>query len=241
MGVKIFNRLLGSPGTGRQLGVGIFLHLVCVALVAAATIGVFFGVGLFSLRDSHRDIISDSGADHALTTTASTMPIPQTTQPGAIGPQLGSTRQPATTSQTGGVSAGQVGEPNEGRGDSHSEPTRFAMASTEIVAGTVTQATDAMTWVVGNKTVRLWGIRPATANLLPSLENVADWVRAKGPVECRKREYSRRYRCSTSAGEDIAEAALLAGVARAASGASLAYRNAEAQAHRQDKGPRTRP
>src|SRR5215469_10123435 len=91
MRANIFNRSPPSPGTERGLGVGVFLHLVCVALVAAATIGVFFGVGLFSPHHSHRDIISDP----ALTTTASTVPITQTTQPGTIGPQLGPTPQPA--------------------------------------------------------------------------------------------------------------------------------------------------
>jgi endonuclease YncB( thermonuclease family) len=40
----------------------------------------------------------------------------------------------------------------------------------------------------------------------------------------------------TPAGEDLAEAALLAGIGRVAEGASPAYRDAEAKARRQGKG-----
>jgi endonuclease YncB( thermonuclease family) len=45
-----------------------------------------------------------------------------------------------------------------------------------------------------------------------------------------------RYQCFTATGEDIAEAALLAGVARVRDPATAAYRNAEAQARRKGKG-----
>jgi hypothetical protein len=40
----------------------------------------------------------------------------------------------------------------------------------------------------------------------------------------------------TATREDIAEAALLTGIGRAANGATARYRSAEAQAHRQQKG-----
>jgi hypothetical protein len=204
-----------APGREQEFRVGGLLYLLCVAVVAAATIGAFFGAGLYSLGHSYRNVISDSGAKCA--------PAVLTTQPDA-------------TSQALGVSAEHDGEPVEGRGESHSEPKRFAMASTEIVSGTVTQVTDAMTWVVGNKTVYLWGIRPGAHYVLPSLEKVADWVRARGPLECRKQAHSSRYRCSTSAGDDVGEAALLAGVARAARGALPAYHDAEEQARRRGNG-----
>jgi hypothetical protein len=205
-----------------KLRVGSFIHLVCVALVAAATIGVFFGVGLYSLRHSadaggapfHAEVpaVVAASLGTLVTMTAPTVSTPRPIAAGTLGTQ--------------------GGEPIEGRGDTHSERRRFAMASSETVSGTVTQVSDAMTWVVGNKTIHLWGIRPRAMNLPPSLETVADWVRAKGPVECRKQAHSSRYRCSTSAGEDVAEAALLAGVARAADGATVVYRNAERQARR---------
>jgi len=205
----------GAPSPEQEFRVGGLLYLLCVALVAAATIGAFFGAGLYSLSHSPRDVISDSGAKCA--------PAELTTQPDA-------------TSQALSVSAEHDGEPINGRGESYSAPKRFAMASTEIVSGTVIQVTDATTWVVGNKTVHLWGIRPGAHYVLPSLEKVADWVRAKGPLECRKQAHSSRYRCSTSAGDDVGEAALLAGVARAARGATPAYHDAEEQARRWGNG-----
>jgi hypothetical protein len=210
-----------AVGAEPEPRLGSFLYLVCVALVAAGTISVFFGVGLYSLGHSagggapsraEMPGVVEVSLDTLATMTAPTVSTPASIAPGALGTQ--------------------GGEPIEGRGDRHSEPRRFAMASSETVSGMVTQISDAMTWVVGNKTVHLWGIRPRAKNLPPSLEKVADWVRAKGPVECRKQAHSSRYRCSTSAGEDVAEAALLAGVARAADGATVAYRNAERQARR---------
>lgn len=227
-------------GAEREMRVGTVVYLVCLALVAAATIGVFFGVGLYSLRYRSEEIFSDRGADHAhgllsggekgaaapvpaslpaLMSTASTASVPQAAPPGATG-----TRPE------------QGGQPIEGRSDGRFEPKRFAMASAEIVSGTVIQASDAMTWVVGDKTVHLWGIRPGARDSLAPLEKVVDWARSQGPVECRKQAHSKRYRCSTLAGEDIAQAALLAGTGRTARGATVAYRDAEAQGRRRSKG-----
>ena len=205
----------GTPSSEQGFRIGGLLYLLCVAVVAAATVGAFFGAGLYSLGHSYRNVISDSGAK-----CASAVP----------------TARPDATSQALSLSAEHDGEPINGSGESHFEPKRFAMASSEIVSGSVTQVTDAMTWVVGNKTVYLWGIRPGTHYVLSSLEKVADWVRAKGPLECRRQAHSSRYRCSTSAGDDIGEAALLAGVARAARGAPPAYHDAEEQARQRGNG-----
>jgi hypothetical protein len=114
-------------------------------------------------------------------------------------------------------------------------------ASAEIVHGVVTDAVDAMTWVVGDQMVNLWGIRPGPPNLFPSLIGFVDQVRAKGAVECRRQTHSNRYRCLMATGEDVAEAALLMGVGRAAEGATVAYRTAEAQAHQRSRGLWARP
>ena len=65
---------------------------------------------------------------------------------------------------------------------------------------------------------------------------MVNWVRAKGPIECVPRAKTDRYQCFTATGEDIAEAALLAGAARAGLRTPAAYRNAEAQARRKAKG-----
>jgi endonuclease YncB( thermonuclease family) len=102
-----------------------------------------------------------------------------------------------------------------------------------VIRGIVTDAPNATTWILADQTIRLWGIKPQPSNSVASLVN---WVRAKGSIECVPRAKTGRYQCFTATGEDIAEAALLAGVARAGDRAPAAYRNAEAQARRQEKG-----
>jgi hypothetical protein len=98
-----------------------------------------------------------------------------------------------------------------------------------------------MTWLVGDQTVNLWGIRPGPSNLSSSLIGFVDQVRAKGAVECRRQPHSSRYRCLMATGEDVGEAALLAGFGRAAAGSSVAYRTAEAQAHQKSRGLWAKP
>ena len=103
----------------------------------------------------------------------------------------------------------------------------------EVVKGLVTDVRDVATWVVDGRTVRLFGIDPGPPKLLASLVN---WVRAKGAVECLPQEPTHLYRCFTATGEDIAEAALLAGIGRAGEGAKAAYQSAESNARRMGKG-----
>jgi endonuclease YncB( thermonuclease family) len=105
--------------------------------------------------------------------------------------------------------------------------------STEVINGIVTDVPDVATWVVGGRRVRLFGISPGPHKLLAPLVN---WVRTKGPVECLPQAGSLSYQCFTATGEDIAEAALLAGIARARERATAAYESAESSAHRMGKG-----
>jgi endonuclease YncB( thermonuclease family) len=51
-----------------------------------------------------------------------------------------------------------------------------------------------------------------------------------------KRGCSAQATAATASGRDLAEAALFAGIGRAAEGAGAAYRDAEAKARRQGKG-----
>jgi hypothetical protein len=104
---------------------------------------------------------------------------------------------------------------------------------TEIINGIVTDVRDVATWVVGGRTIHLFGINPGPPKLLASLVN---WVRTKGPVECLPQAGSLSYQCFTATGEDIAEAALLAGIGRAGERATAAYENAESNARRMGKG-----
>jgi endonuclease YncB( thermonuclease family) len=117
-----------------------------------------------------------------------------------------------------------------GRAD---EPAGEPSHPTEVVNGIVTGVRDVATWVVGGRTIRLSGISPGPPKLLPSLVN---WVRAKGLVECLPQAGSLSYRCFTATGEDIAEAALLAGIGRAGDGATAAYEGAQSSARRMGKG-----
>jgi hypothetical protein len=139
------------------------IYLVCVALVAAVTTSVFFGIGLYSLVHSHRTSASGTNSASELsaerggiprrgeppaavaaspgglvTMNESSAPIYLTAQPGVIGSRPGPAVQPDATAQTLGVAAKQGGEPDEERRDSQSKPKRFAMASTEFVSGAVT-------------------------------------------------------------------------------------------------------
>jgi endonuclease YncB( thermonuclease family) len=104
---------------------------------------------------------------------------------------------------------------------------------TLLINGPVTDVRDVATWVVDGRTVRLFGIDPGPPKHLASLVN---WVRAKGAVECLLQWPTQLYRCFTATGEDIAEAALLAGIGRAGEGATAAYQRAESNARRMGKG-----
>jgi hypothetical protein len=166
---------------------------------------------------------------------------PGSTKLSGIGTQPDQRMRANAIAETPGVPPQPVPEPNTGQTGEHSGLKRPVNASTEIVHGMVADALDAMTWVVDNQIVNLWGIRPGSPSLFPSLTGFVEQVRAKGPVECRRQTRSSRYRCLMATGEDLAEAALLAGVGRAADGATVAYRTAEAQAHQRGRGLWARP
>jgi hypothetical protein len=183
---------------------------------------------------------------------ASAASVPGTTpaMTGFVASELGSTQLSTQPDQrlrrdeiaeTPGVPPQPSLEPITEPSGEHSGLKRPENASTEIVRGTVSEPLDAMTWVVDNQIVNLWGIRPGPPYLVPSLIGFVDLVRAKGAVECRRQTHSSRYRCLTATGEDLAKVALLAGVGRAADGATVAYRTAEGQAHQRGRGLWARP
>jgi endonuclease YncB( thermonuclease family) len=128
----------------------------------------------------------------------------------------------------------EEGEPrdqnrNAGLQEQAGEPSNSA----EVVSGIPTDVRDVVTWTIGGRTVRLFGIKPGPRKLLGLLVN---WVRAKGSVECLPQAGSLSYRCFTATGEDIAEAALLAGIGRAGEHATAAYESAESSARLMGKG-----
>jgi len=166
---------------------------------------------------------------------------PGLTQLSTMGTQPEQRMSPNAVAETPGEPSQPFPEPITGPSGEHSGLKQPGNASAEIVHGMVTDAVDAMTWVVGDQIVNLWGIRPGPSNPSPSLIGFVEQVRAKGAVECRRQTHSSRYRCLMATGEDLAEAALLAGVGRAADGATVAYRTAEAQAHQRGRGLWARP
>jgi hypothetical protein len=218
--------------------VGIHLYLLSIALVAAAIIGMLLGMGYYLLVHPATEIGADADPPHgeapALPSTASeaTVLTPEAVimpvLPGATESDLSQSAQPAGTAEPlDHPAAGE--EPSTAPAQTTSPgPIPFA-----VIRGIVTDAPNPATWVLADQTIHLWGIRPQSSNSVASLVN---WVRAKGPIECVPRAKTGRYQCFTATGEDIAEAALLAGVARAGDRAPAAYRNAEAQARRQEKG-----
>jgi hypothetical protein len=222
---------LASPHQVFAGRIGIFSYLAGVVLVGIITIGVFFGVGIYWLAHPTErataalSALRDEGATAVLATTdksslpavAGDPPNPASTVP----------RLNAESSVTDSA------EPPGGR---RSEPNRFARASSATVSGTVSEAPDAMTWVVADRAVQLWGVRPGPPSSASLLRRFVESVQAQGPVACQKHEHSSRYRCWTAAGEDIAEAILLGGVGRAAARATRSYRDAEAQARQKGKG-----
>ena len=166
---------------------------------------------------------------------------PGSRQLSTTGTQAGQGLRPIANAETLNGPSGPFRELITGESGKYSRLKRPGNASAEIVHGMVTDAVDAMTWVIGDQIVNLWGIRPGPPNLFPSLIEFVDQVRAKGAVECRRQTHSNRYRCLMATGEDVAEAALLSGVGRAAEGATVAHRTAEAQARQRSRGLWARP
>lgn len=92
---------------------------------------------------------------------------------------------------------------------------------------------NAATLVVADQRVRLSGVDPGPSAALGPFEN---WIRAQGVLECEPDAQTGRYRCFTSSGVDVAEAAILNGAGRVGDGATPAYRESETQARAAKRG-----
>jgi endonuclease YncB( thermonuclease family) len=229
-----FLRRMSSSGrraSGLGVGVGAFFYLAGITLAGVVTIGVLFSAGFYSREHATAENVSHSGTRQAV---SELLPISLwVTRAGEV---------PASAATNSAFSREPaVPQPGERQASKPAEPNRFGKASSDIVSGAVAEVPDAMTWVVANNAVYLWGIRPGSQSQDASLVRFVDRVRAKGSIECHRHPHSSRYRCATATGEDIAEAALLAGVGRAADGATVAYRDAEAEARRKGRGLWAKP
>jgi hypothetical protein len=249
--------------TGHRIG--IVFYLVSLGLIAVATLGASLGLGFYLLVHPPEEAAAEpEGPDGSLSAVATVSSAADAELSARDG--IAAVSQPEPTSPASEASAPIPSAPREGQGeddtlsslreagdpaieevapDTHLPPVwgerpdqdRQQVGGpsqpTLVVNGPVTDVRDVATWVVDGRTVHLFGIDPGPPKLLASLVN---WVRAKGAVECLLQLPTQLYRCFTATGEDIAEAALLAGIGRAGEGARAAYHSAESNARRMGKG-----
>jgi endonuclease YncB( thermonuclease family) len=108
-----------------------------------------------------------------------------------------------------------------------------APSTPAVVRGPVTRVPNAATLVVADQRVRLSGIDPGPPTALAPFEN---WVRVQGALQCEPDAQTGRYRCFTSSGVDVAEAAILNGAGRVGDGATPGYRERETEARQGRRG-----
>ena len=218
------------------------LQLGCIMVVAGLTISVFFGLAFYFLaRPPDKAVAAFGARDHwdgTLTGWVLTGSAPAGSAPALQATQPDTARQPV---QLDVASRASPAQPRPVQIQQKPGPKRIENASADIVSGPVTAARDAMTWVVDGQILHLWGIRPDRRPQSAPLAGFAAKVSTEGSISCRRQPHSTRYRCATAAHEDIAEAELLYGIGRAADGATVAYRSAEAQAREKSTGLRPGP
>jgi len=106
-------------------------------------------------------------------------------------------------------------------------------AAPGAIRGKVSRVPNAATLVVGDQRIRLAGIDPGPVEDVGPFDS---WVRGQGDLVCEPEARTSRYRCFTSNGVDIAEAAILNGTGRVGDGATPEYRDSEKQAREAHRG-----
>lgn len=102
------------------------------------------------------------------------------------------------------------------------------------LTGSVLGVIDAATLVMGERQVKLQGVDPGPVELLASF---ASWIQSRSPLTCQEEAATRGvYRCRTSNGVDLAEAAILNGLGRAAADANALYKQRESEAQQAHRG-----
>jgi endonuclease YncB( thermonuclease family) len=131
----------------------------------------------------------------------------------------------------GPPSAGQ--QPASAKAATTEAATSEATSAAAVLRGPVTKVPNAATLVVADQRIRLSGIDPGPPTVLSPFET---WVRAQGPLVCEPDAQTGRYRCFTSGGIDVAEAAILNGAGRVGDGATPEYRERETEARQERRG-----
>ena len=132
---------------------------------------------------------------------------------------------------TAASSPGQKAEPAAAPMPGATSPEPASTAA--IVQGPVTRVPNAATLVVGDQRIRLSGVDPGPPTVLAPFEN---WMRAQGALSCEPEAQTGRYRCFTSGGVDVAEAAIFNGAGRVGDGATPGYRERETEARQAHRG-----
>ena len=144
---------------------------------------------------------------------------------------------PRAAVELNGETGGQAQAPEHG--PETAAPTAPAAAAPEpkpppeVIRGLVTKVPNAATLVVGERRIRLSGIDPGPFAVLGSFES---WLRNQGALVCEPDAQTGRYRCFTSNGVDVAEAAIQNGAGRVGDGATANYREREAEARQARRG-----
>src|SRR5271156_2953377 len=107
------------------------------------------------------------GSTAAMTAPAASEP--GSTQLSMVETQPGQRSRPNAIVETLSVPPEPLLEPIPGQSGTHSRLKRPGNGSAEIVHGMVADAANAMTWVLDDQIVILWGIRPGSPNPSPSL------------------------------------------------------------------------
>lgn len=121
------------------------------------------------------------------------------------------------------------------RREGESDRDHAAVAKTEApqITGVVTRIVDAADLVINGQQLRLIGIDAGPREALPPFEK---WVRSHAELKCELSQRRERYRCVTTTGVDVAEAALLNGAGQTSDDAAPIYRQREAEARKNRRG-----
>ena len=159
-------------------------------------------------------------------------------RPDPAGKALGRLRPGVKIKAIGVVEGGkwvQIELPNKNTAFVPIGPLAIGENATELpkLSGPVTGVPNAASLVIDKQTIRLSGIDPGPPGALGAYES---WVKGHGVLACEPVADTGRYRCLTSTGVDVAEAAILNGAGRVGDGASAVYREREKAAREQKKG-----
>ena len=138
--------------------------------------------------------------------------------------------------QTPPSASGSAATATQPQSEKATEPEPGASATNPppaVLRGPVTKLPNAATLVIAEHRIRLSGIDPGPFAALPSFES---WLRGQGSLLCEPDAQSGRYRCFTSNGVDVAEAAILNGAGRVGDGATPSYRERENEARQARRG-----